>query len=112
MVAGEAGAALMVTPWVGAAPVTHASCLDLASLGAAEVNRLMGAKGRGAAAPAPAAHSPAHSHRITRAAPMDGVGAGAGGLAHTVPRLVRTSLGMGMSVVKKKRQEKMEAAQG
>ena len=112
LVAGEAGAALMVTPWVGAAPVTHASCLDLASLGAAEVNRLMGAKGRGAAAPAPAAHSPAHSHRITRAAPMDGVGAGAGGLAHTVPRLVRTSLGMGMSVVKKKRREKKEAAQG
>jgi hypothetical protein len=43
---------------------------------------------------------------------MDGVGAGAGGLAHTVPRLLRTSLGMGMSVVKKKRREKKEAAQG
>lgn len=32
LVAGESGAALMVTPTAGAAPVTHASCLDLESL--------------------------------------------------------------------------------
>ena len=115
LVAGEAGAALMVTPWAGAAPVTHASCLDLASLGAAEVSRMGGSGGggsaRGGGGPAKksllglggrAEGAAASSrHRITRAAPMDGVGAASGGLAHTVPRLVRTSLTHGLSVVKK-----------
>ena len=53
LVAGASGAALMVTPTAGAAPVTHASCLDLESLARTHTPPAAGGRaGGGSVAPA------------------------------------------------------------